>query len=317
MDEKLGQITNVDVRKYWQNEATGFTPWLADEENIKMLGDVVGIELEVENTEVAVGPYSADILAKDTSTSEYVVIENQLGKTDHDHLGKSITYASVLNASAIIWIATNFTEEHKKALDWLNENTSEDVSFYGVRLELWKIDSSSPAVKFNLVSWPAKLKRTTVIAKASENLSETRKVQLEFWTELRKKLLDDKIVPSAQNPGPKYWYNIALGRSGIHISCIADTTRNRIGIQVVLRSKVAKPALEELLNQKEQIENEIGEQLIWDRNPNNINKLITLYHSADISNRDLRSKHIDWLGDKVKRFRKAFAPRIKVLKLNG
>src|SRR3989339_515114 len=123
MEQELGNLKKINIRKYFPSESSDFTPWLASEENIAKLGSSIGIELEVENTEVSVGPYSADILAKDIGTGKYVVIENQLEKTNHDHLGKAITYASVLDASAIIWIANEFTEEHKKALDWLNDHT--------------------------------------------------------------------------------------------------------------------------------------------------------------------------------------------------
>jgi hypothetical protein len=124
---ELGVLKTITARKKWNNEAQDFTPWLSN--NISELNKALGLELEVENIEVAVGPYSADILAKDTGTGKYVIVENQLEKTNHDHLGKAITYASVLDASTIIWIATDFTEEHKKALDWLNDHTSEEIFF--------------------------------------------------------------------------------------------------------------------------------------------------------------------------------------------
>src|ERR1700741_3300068 len=135
----FGDLKTVEVRTAWISERNEFTPWLAN--NIERLNKALGIELEVENTEVSVGPYYADILAKDTSTGRYVIIENQLEKTNHDHLGKAITYASVLDASAIVWIATEFTEEHKKALDWLNDHTSEEIAFYAIKLELLQIDN--------------------------------------------------------------------------------------------------------------------------------------------------------------------------------
>jgi hypothetical protein len=138
----LGKIQVVPLRSIWKNEAQDFTPWLAD--NIDDLGEALGLELEYEDKEVSVGPYSADILAKDAGTGKYVVIENQLEKTNHDHLGKCITYSAVLDASAVIWIASDFTEEHKKALDWLNDHTSEEIAFYGVKLELQQI-SFKPA----------------------------------------------------------------------------------------------------------------------------------------------------------------------------
>ena len=108
----------------WPKEDKDFTPWLV--ENISEVGEKIGMELEVVGREVSVGPYFVDILARDINNDAYVVIENQLEKTNHDHLGKSITYASALNAKTIAWIATDLTEEHKKALDWLNDNTNED-----------------------------------------------------------------------------------------------------------------------------------------------------------------------------------------------
>ena len=238
MTLKLGKLKNVDVRFQWPNESTHFTPWLANENNITLLSEALGIELEVENTEVAVGPYSADILAKDTATGNYVVIENQLGKTDHDHLGKAITYAAVLDASAIVWIASNFTEEHKKALDWLNDNSSEDVSFIGVKLELWQIDDSNTAVKFNVISKPADFARKSAITKASSaELSDVRKLQLEWWLAYREALLNSKVVTNAQNARPQYWFDVPLGRTGIVLSNIANTYDNKIGIRVYMQNK--------------------------------------------------------------------------------
>ena len=127
MPEQLGEFKRLNPRSLWANETLDFTPWLASAENLQRLGSAIGIELELENTEVSVGPYSADILARDTGTDKYVVVENQLEKTDHDHLGKSITYASVLDASGVVWIATEFTDEHEKALTWLNDHTSDEL----------------------------------------------------------------------------------------------------------------------------------------------------------------------------------------------
>src|SRR3990172_778515 len=138
MPDDLGSIVQVNVRRVWENEQSYFTPWLACPENMALLSKAVGLELEVENIEVAVGPYSADILAKDVGSGRYVVIENQFGKTNHDHLGKLLTYASVLDARAVLWISEEFTDEHQKTLDWLNKYTTEQLEFYGVRLELWQ-----------------------------------------------------------------------------------------------------------------------------------------------------------------------------------
>lgn len=137
----------------WPKEDKDFTPWIV--ENISEVGDKIGMELEVVGREVSVGPYFVDILARDINNDAYVVIENQLERTNHDHLGKSITYASALNAKTIVWIATDFTEEHKKALDWLNDNTNEDLAFWGIQLELWQITDDTASMRLNIVSTPS------------------------------------------------------------------------------------------------------------------------------------------------------------------
>lgn len=313
----LGQIKKLKVRKIWATEEADFTPWLANEENIALLGQSLGLELEVEQVEATVGPYSADILAKDTGNGQYVVIENQLGKTDHDHLGKAITYGSVLDASAVVWIASKFTEEHQKALDWLNEYTSDDLSFYGVLLEIWQIDKSRPAVRFNVISRPAIIKRGDATGKSAETLSETKKVQLEFWQAFREKLLKSKVITTAQTPRPQYWFDVALGRSYFVLSNIANTYENRIGVRVYIGNKVADKALPLLEVQKEEIEEELETKLEWNPNPENRDKTIAIYRDANLQNRDEWAESIEWMVNMVQRFRKTFMPRIKKLDLNN
>ena len=313
-DKALGKIKKLDVRNIWKTEAADFTPWLASDENISQLGKAIGFELEVDQVEASVGPYSADILAKDTGTGKYVVIENQLGKTNHDHLGKAITYGSVLDAGTVIWVATEFTEEHQRALDWLNEYTSDELSFYGVLLEIWQIDESRPAVRFNVISRPAVIKREDATGKLKGALSETKKLQLEFWSEFREKLLKSKVVTSAQTPRPQYWFDIALGRSHIFLSNIANTYENRIGVRVYIGNKIADWALPQLEAQKEEIETDIGSKLEWNPDPENRDKIIAINKDVNLQNREEWASSIEWLVDMVKRFRKAFVPRVKKLK---
>jgi hypothetical protein len=315
MMDKLGELKTVNPRIMWPHEAADFTPWLALEENIARLGEALGMELEVENTEVAVGPYSADIVARDTVTGRYVVIENQLGKTDHDHLGKLITYGAALDASSLVLIATNFSEEHQKAFEWLNEHASEDLGFFGVRLELWRIDESKPAIRFSVVSKPGTATRIAAKASATEQFTPTRKLQLEFWTEFEKRLRETKELPSTQAPRPQYWYNVALGRSGVHVSCIANTWEKRIGVRVYLSGYLADQALQGLDSQKDGIEKEIGSKLTWNPHPDKSDKVIILDRSADISSREKWPEYLSWLVDHTLRFRKAFGPRLKALDL--
>ena len=140
----LGTMERVkDLRVVWDSEAGGFTPWLAREENLALLGDALNLELTLEGTEESVGSYRADIVCRDTLTEGLVLIENQLEQTDHRHLGQIFTYAAGLNAVTIVWIATRFNEEHRAALDWLNAITDESVNFFGIEIELWRIGGSA------------------------------------------------------------------------------------------------------------------------------------------------------------------------------
>jgi hypothetical protein len=306
---ELGKLKLITPRQKWNNEARDFTPWLAN--NIEELNKALGLELEVENTEVAVGPYSADILAKDIGTDRYVVIENQLEKTNHDHLGKSITYASVLDASTIIWIATDFTEEHKKSLDWLNDHTTDELSFYGVQVELWQIDDSKAALRFNIVSKPNQAVRQAAKSKATKDLSDKRKFQLDFWNKFRDKLAKTKKIPSLQTPRPQYWFDVSLGKSGIYLSTTCNSENNTVGVRVYIGNKLADEMLPFLESRKIDIEEKIGAKLLWNPNPDTRDKIIALYHLTDFQDKQKVDKALDWLAEYTVKFREVFSPIIK------
>ena len=153
-NESLGRLEKVDLRQIWLSESSGFTPWLAQHESLKLLGETIEMELECQSQEKEVGPFRADILCNDLSNDKFVLIENQLERTDHTHLGQLLTYAAGLEAVTIVWLAQRFTDEHRAALDWLNEHTSEQINFFGLEIELWKIGNSLVAPKFNIVSKP-------------------------------------------------------------------------------------------------------------------------------------------------------------------
>jgi hypothetical protein len=314
MNTQFGELKKALVREHWPNEEYDFTPWLAKPENIAQLADAVGLELEVDTVEKECGPYFADILAKESGSDKYVIIENQFGKTNHDHLGKLLTYAAVLNAGTVIWIGESFTDEHQKTMEWLNDHTTEDVSFYGVELELWQIDGSRPAVRFNVVSRPNDAVRTATALKGE--LSDTRKMQLEFWTAFSEKLIAEKVLASTQKPRPQYWFEISLGRAGIFLSNIANTYENRIGIRLYMNNRVADAALAQLVEQRPAIESELGQRLLWNPNPDARDKVISLLREADLTDRDRWPEYLDWLIDKVRRYREVFGPRVKRLDLS-
>ena len=222
---KLGKLQQVELRNIWTSEADDFTPWLAQEENLILLGDAIGIELELEAQEKNVGPFRADILCKDTATDNWVLIENQLEKTDHVHLGQLLTYASGLKAVTIVWIAKRFTEEHRAALDWLNEITDDRFNFFGLEVELWQIGSSEVAPKFNVVSKPNDWSKT-VAAGASQikntELTDSKILQRDFWAAFSDYVKEQGSNIKTTKPLPHHWMTIAIGRSGIRLNAIAS-----------------------------------------------------------------------------------------------
>lgn len=308
---KLIKQKQINPRRMWPNEALNFTPWLA--ENISELGEKIGMELEVVGQEVSVGPYSADILAKDINTDSYIVIENQLEKTNHDHLGKSITYASALNAKTIVWIATDFTEEHKKALDWLNDNTNEDLSFWGIQLELWQIAEDTASMRLNIVSTPNTNVKT--IKSKTNNESESRNIQLEFWTKFREKLQSTKKIPSLQTPQAHYWYDVRIGRSDILLSNICNTQKSIVGVRLYIRNKVVDVYYPALEARKVEINKALGCEPDWDPNPSAKDKTITLLHQTDLSNPDKVEEALDWLVKQTIVFHGVFSKEVKNIKI--
>ena len=307
---KLVKQIQISPRKMWPNEQQDFTPWLV--EHIDELGEKIGLELEVVGREVSVGPYSADILAKDISTNDYVVIENQLEKTNHDHLGKSITYASALNAKTIIWIATDFTEEHKKAFEWLNDNTNEDLAFWAIQLELWQISDDTASMRFNVICTPSTNVKT--IKSKSSTETETTRFQLEYWTKFREKLLATKKFSSLHKPLPQYWFDVALGRSGINLSNTCNVQKGIVGIRVYISSKVVDTFLPALEARKNVINTALGCEPNWNPNPNASDKTITLQHKTNLSDPLQVEESLDWMVKQTINFWNVFSKEIKSIK---
>jgi hypothetical protein len=320
----LGRLERVDLRNVWLDEARDFTPWLAKPENIKILGDAISLELEVEAQEKGVGPYSADIFCKDTATENWVLIENQLERTDHCHLGQLLTYAAGLNAVTIVWVAARFTEEHRAALDWLNEVTSEDINFFGLEVELWRIGQSDIAPKFNVVSSPNDWTKTVKGVKESANrlLTPAKELQLNFWSAFVDYVETTGATFKATKPLPQTWMNFAIGRSGIHLCAVASLwdsetetydNKHELRAELVMVDTNAKSYFGQLLTMKSQIEVEIGEPLTW-HNPEGIKSCkVYVRTSADLNDRMQWPKYHEWLKSQLEALRRVFGERVKSL----
>ncbi|MBK9994999.1 MAG: DUF4268 domain-containing protein [Saprospiraceae bacterium] len=308
---KLGRLEKLDLRTYWKREATDFTPWLAHEENIQLLSETIGIELEVQSQEESVGPFNADILCKDTINDHYVLIENQLERTDHTHLGQLMTYAAGLDAVTIIWIAQKFTEEHRAALDWLNRITDDTFTFFGIEIELYKIGESNPAPMFNIVSkpndWTKQVKKST----STQSTTEIKRLQQEYWQGLKDYMEIKKSFVRMQNPLLQHWTNIAIGKSNFHLSASVSSRDNSINIWLNIMGAKAKENYEKLYEISfENSLKEVSHDLVWDKMEGRKMCAVMLKASADFTNRADWSNQFEWYKEHLEKYTKYFKPRI-------
>jgi hypothetical protein len=311
---KLGRLEKLELRTYWRKEATDFTPWLALDENIQLLSETIGIELEVQSQEESVGPFSADILCKDTINDHFVLIENQLEKTDHSHLGQLMTYAAGLNAVTIIWIAQKFTEEHRAALDWLNRITDDTFTFFGIEIELYKIGDSSPAPMFNIVSkpndWTKQVKRST----SSQPVTETKLLQQEYWQGLKDFMEARKSFVKMQNPQLQHWTNIAIGRSNFHLSASVNSRDNSLNIWLNIMGVHAKENFDKLYELAyENSFAEVNKDLVWDKMDGRKMSAVMLKAPGNFANKTDWMNQFQWFKDNLERFSKYFKPEVAKL----
>ena len=316
LEGDLSALVPVDLRGHWLDEAKNFTPWLAQEASLELLSTTLGMELELEGMEVPVGPYKADIVARDLSSSDArVVIENQLEKTDHDHLGKTITYASGLDARVIIWIAKEFSEEHRRALDFLNENAAPDLRCFGIEIQLWKIDESRPAPLFKVVSSPNDY--TSIIRTEREELTDAKRLYLNFWGRFKEYCASEGTKLNLRKPRPQHWFSIAIGKSKFGLNLTASIQKQRIGCEVYIRGVNAEEAFHLLRKQKQAIESETG-QLEWMELPEGQDCRIVRYHSGvNLQDQSGWEEAHKWLKQEAEAFHKAFSHRIKALPVLG
>lgn len=323
--KNLGRLEKVDLREAWSSEASHFTPWLAQEENLALLGETIGIDLELEAVEREVGPFRADILCRDVATDQRVLIENQLERTDHTHLGQLFTYAAGLNAVTIVWIAQRFTEDHRAALDWLNERTDDKINLFGLEIELWRIGDSPFAPKFNIVSQPNGWSRTVQQAAISSGeVSEHKQLQLRFWTAFRDYMESKKSFIRCQKPLAQHWTNHAIGRSGFHLSS-SLSSRNvaseflgpEMRAEMWINGPNAKQHFANLEVQREAIESALGFTLTWYNSDRKASCRIYAQQNADWQNEQLWPQQFEWLKQRLETMHRVLSPIVKNLPTDG
>lgn len=306
---QLGKLEKVkDLRSVWPHEANDFTKWLAKDENLATLGDEIGIDIELRSTEAKTGSFSTDILAVEANTDNKIIIENQLEQTNHDHLGKIITYASGHDAKTIIWIVKEAREEHRQAIDWLNEHTDEEINIFLCRIELWKIGDSDIAPKFQIVSSPNNWTKT--IKRSIEgNVSDTKLLQYQYWAKLSDEIDNNYSKFNSRKPNAQHWYNLAIGSSLAHISLTINTQTDEMKAQIWIRDN--KPLFDYLFESKEDIESDVGFELNWQRLDTKKAAYINISTDFNIDNEDDWPKAINWHLDMASRLYDAFSDRIK------
>ena len=316
MSQNLKQLTPVDLSEIWETEPQHFTPWLAQEENLTLLGNTLGIELELEAQEINVGDFRADILCKNTEDDSWVLIENQLEATDHKHVGQILTYAAGLDAFTVIWIAKTFRREHCAMLDWQNRITDERYRFFGVEMKVWQIEDSARATQFDVVSspndWNRDVSRDTQRA-ANKEVSDRRQWRIRYWTGLREFIVDNGSSVNCPTPTGSN-LRLSIGRTNFSVYACLASSKREIDIRLYMAGDFAKAHYHLLKEQQEEIHTEFGETLEWHELPENERSRISLSKTDTdpLDENDWRHQY-KWFTAKLERFDEVFRPRIRGL----
>lgn len=320
----LARLEKVSLRTAWPNEATNFTRWLAEAENLDLLSEEIGVPLVCETVEKAVGPFSADILAKEADTKRWVLIENQLTPTDHGHLGQLLTYAAGLEARTVIWIAEDFREEHRAAIDFLNRATTEEFAFFGVRIELYRIGGSPLAPAFTIIAKPNDWSKRTQLAKQAADSgieNESQALWKEYWTAVVTAAKGRYPALADRGPYRGNWQTFETIKGGNPTFALNATFSwdKGLRLEIYIDRLLAKDAFHALSVQKDSIERSFGEPLQWEELPDRQASRIAFYMpgSQTRDNRDAWATQHEWMIKYGPRLAATFKPVVAALKLEG
>ena len=297
---KLGKIKRItDLRSIWPHEANDFTKWLADEHNLAKLGEEIGIELELEERESSVGNFNVDLYAKEEGTGRKVIIENQLEETDHDHLGKLITYASGKGAEVVVWVVKRARDEHRQAIEWLNQHTDTDLGFFLVEIELWQIDDSAIAPKFSVIERPNDWGKQM---KSVAGLNNTEQIQLAFWQKFNDKMNASPDFTKhfkTRKAQPQNWYDVSVGSSEYHLCFTASIQKKHMSCGIYI------PDNKELFHlfeaHKAEFEAQFGKGIEWGEASKATR--INIFKSFDVSDQEQWTTAYAWYLENAIKFK--------------
>jgi hypothetical protein len=309
----IGRMERVPLREVWKKEVKDFNSWLF--ENIEILAEELDIDLTAVEKEKKIGSFSADIIAEG-STGETVLIENQLEKTDHDHLGKILTYVSNLEAKKAIWISKEPRSEHERATEWLNELSS-DIDFYLVKVEAYKIGDSDPAPKFTIIAGPTESGKVAGIEK--KEFAERHKKRLEFWECLLEKSKAKTNLFSNISPGTSSFIATGAGKSGLSYNYGITYKHGTIELYIDRGKELEeenKKIFDKLYEHKDEIEKIFSNKLEWQRLDNRrACRICKFYNNVALNDKEKWDKlQNEMINDMIK-LEKAFKKYISVLKI--
>lgn len=297
----LGTLKKItDLRSIWPHEALNFTPWVA--ENVDLLADAVGLDITVDETESSVGDFNVDIYASETGTDRKIIIENQLEDTDHDHLGKLITYASGKGADVVIWVVKHAREEHKAAVEWLNNHTDDKIGFFLCEIKLFQIGDSQIAPAFTVVErpndWTKEIRKT-----ASAN--STQQQRLEYWQAFNDYAFTDanfSRIFNKRKPTTDHWMDFSIGSSACHIA----VSQKRKAVDVELYINDDKELFKSLFAYKDEIEKNMEMELEWKELPERKASRILIEKTVDLDDRATWPEQFDYIIDTCIKMKRAF-----------
>lgn len=303
---KLEEIK--DLRTVWPHEALDFTPWLSQDDNITLLADSIGIDITVDETESSVGDFNVDIFASETGTDRKIIIENQLEDTNHDHLGKLITYASGKSADIVIWVVKHAREEHIAAIEWLNNHTDDSVGFFLCEIKLYRIGNSEPAVKFEVIEKP---NDWTKEIKKSESINETQQLRYDYWVAFEDYAFKNPTFAKnfkKRKPSKNHWLNFSIGSSACHIAVSQIKQRNELDVELYISDDTE--LYNSLYENKTDIELTSGLSFDWRELPDRKASRIVLEKSVQLENKNAWGSQFEWLIDVMVKMKTTFSKYI-------